>query len=53
MDLFRRDECGHWVLYPSEAGDAVEFASVGLSVPMERVYEDARVGTAEVPRPMA
>ena len=53
VDLFRRNEGGHWVLYPSEAGDAVEFAGVGLSVPMERLYEDARVGTAEVPRPMA
>ena len=53
VDLFRRDEGGHWVLYPSEAGDAVEFASVGLSLPMERVYEDARVGTADVPGPTA
>ena len=53
IDLFRRDEGGHWELYPSEAGDAVEFASVGLSVPMERLYEDARVGAVEVPGPTA
>lgn len=44
IDLFRRDEGGHWVLYPSEAGDAVEFACVGLSVPMGLIYEDVSVG---------
>ena len=29
IDLFRRGDGGHWVLYPSEAGDPVEFASAG------------------------
>ena len=41
IDLFRRDEGGHWVLYPFEAGHTVEFASVGLSVPLTQLYEDA------------
>jgi Uma2 family endonuclease len=45
VDLFRRDDTGHWVLYPSERGEMVEFASVGLSVPVEQLYED--VSTAE------
>ena len=43
VDLFRRDENGHWVLHPYEAGHTVEFASVGLSVPVERLYEDVSV----------
>ena len=49
IDLFRRDETGHWVLYPSEGGDAVEFASVGLSVPVDRVYEDVNMEEKESP----
>jgi len=44
-DLFRRDDTGHWVLYPSERGEMVEFAYGGLSVPLEQLYED--VNTAE------
>lgn len=40
VDLFRRDNTGHWVLYPSESGEMVEFASVGFSVPVEQLYED-------------
>ena len=48
-DLFRRDETGHWVLYPSEGGDTVEFASVGLSVPVDRVYEDVNMEEKESP----
>lgn len=49
IDLFRRDETGHWVLYPSEGGDTVEFASVGLSVPVDRVYEDVNMEEKESP----
>ena len=40
VDLFRRDDNGRWVLYPAEAGHVVEFASVGLSLPIEALYED-------------
>lgn len=29
IDLFRRGDSGHWVLYPFEVGHTVEFASVG------------------------
>lgn len=39
-DCFRRDDSGHWVLYPYEAGSTVELASMGLSLPIEALYED-------------
>ena len=42
VDVFRRNDSGHWVLYPYEAGHTVEFASVGLSVSVEQVYEDVK-----------
>lgn len=49
VDLFRRrDDDGRWVLYPAEAGEPVEFASVGLTLPMEALYEDV-----ELPPPTA
>jgi Uma2 family endonuclease len=40
VEVFRRDATGHWVLYPFGARTVVEFASVGLQVPVEAVYED-------------
>ena len=41
VDVFRRNEAGHWVLFPSEGGAAaVELASVGLSLPLAQLYED-------------
>ena len=43
IDVFRPNDSGHWVLYPYEAGDTVEFASVGLSVAVEQVYEDVNI----------
>jgi len=43
-DLFRRDEAGRWVLYPFDAAQQqVEFASVGLSLPLQALYEDVRL----------
>ena len=49
VDLFRRYDTGHWVLYPFEGGEMVEFASVGLSVPVDRVYEDVNMEEKESP----
>ncbi|HMN19836.1 MAG TPA: Uma2 family endonuclease [Ottowia sp.] len=46
VDLFRRDEQGHWVLYPYEAGQTVELASVGLALPVAAIYEDAEPARA-------
>jgi Uma2 family endonuclease len=41
VDCFRLDETtGHWVLYPFAAGETVELASIGLSVPIESLYEN-------------
>lgn len=41
VDVFRRQADGHWVLYPFGPGEAVELASVALTMPIEAVYEDA------------
>lgn len=40
VDLFRRNDSGHWVLYPTEKQGQVEFASIGLSVSMNDIFED-------------
>lgn len=40
VDLFRRHVDGHWALYPAEAGQTVTLDSVGLSLPIEALYED-------------
>lgn len=43
VDLFRwDDERERWVLHPYEGGDAVELASVGLTLPIEALYEGVR-----------
>jgi Uma2 family endonuclease len=41
IDLYRRSEAGLWVLHPSRLGDPVELASVGVTIPVETIYEDA------------
>jgi len=40
VDLFSRDETGHWVLYPADKGGSVEFASIGLTVSLADIFED-------------
>ena len=47
VDLFRRDEGGRWALYPSEAGQVVELASVGLALPIEALYEEVELVSAQ------
>jgi Uma2 family endonuclease len=44
VEVFRKDDTGHWVLYPFADNDEVEFASVGLTLPMASVYEDTEPG---------
>lgn len=44
VDLFRRDRSGAWVLYPYQADARVQFASIGLELPLEKVYEDLDLG---------
>ncbi|MDP1526686.1 MAG: Uma2 family endonuclease [Rhodocyclaceae bacterium] len=46
VDVFRRDTSGHWVLYPYGPGEAVELASVDLTLSLAQVYEDASPVTA-------
>jgi Uma2 family endonuclease len=41
VDVFRKGATGHWVLYPFGPGEEVEFASVGLKLPINTLYEDA------------
>jgi Uma2 family endonuclease len=41
VDVFRRDPTGHWVLYPYGPEGSVELASVGLTLPVATIYEDA------------
>ena len=46
LDLFRREgDSKRWVLHPIEAGGHVEWASVGLKVPLEALYEDVPMTT--------
>ncbi|MFT7721722.1 MAG: Uma2 family endonuclease [Roseateles sp.] len=39
-DVYRLGADGLWVLHPFEAGQAVTFASLGLTVPAETLFED-------------
>ena len=42
VDVFRRREDGHFVLYPFGAGERVELASMEYAVAIEDLYEDVR-----------
>ena len=42
VDVFRRGEDGHFVLYPFDAGERVELFSIDYAVPIEELYEDVR-----------
>ena len=52
LELFRREgDSKRWVLHPIEAGGHVEWASVGLQVPLEALYEDVPITTGPQPHP--
>ncbi|MDF5710386.1 MAG: Uma2 family endonuclease [Nostoc sp. S4] len=40
VECFRRNEEGHWVLYPYEKGDEVHLASVDFRCAIAAIYED-------------
>lgn len=40
IDLFRKASDGLWVLHPLVAGDVLTLQSVGLSLPVDDVFED-------------
>ena len=53
LDLFRRDgDSKRWVLHPIEAGGHVEWASVGLQLPLEALYEDVPLTTVPQTHPV-
>lgn len=44
VDVFRREaEQDRWALYPYEGADTVEWASVGMQLAMDAVYEDVQL----------
>lgn len=40
IEVFRKDDSAHWMLYPFGDNDEVEFASAGLRIPIAAIYED-------------
>ncbi|PHJ63268.1 hypothetical protein VF14_31440 [Nostoc linckia z18] len=40
VECFRRNEQGHWVLYPYEKGEEVHLASVDFRCAIAEIYED-------------
>lgn len=50
VDLFRKNDSGHWVLYPYQKEGIVEFTSIDLKAPFEAIFEDVeRAQTASHP----
>ncbi len=43
MECFRRNDEGHWVLYPYGKGEEVHLASVDFRFPIAAIYEDVSV----------
>ena len=39
VEVFRRDETGHWVLYPFALDEKLELASVDFRCPVAEVFE--------------
>jgi len=40
VDLFRRSQAGEWTFIPYVEGDDIELTSVGLTIPVNLIYED-------------
>jgi Uma2 family endonuclease len=40
VEVFRRNSDGTWAFIPYGSGETIEFASLGIMVPMEAIYED-------------
>lgn len=43
VNVFRRGEDGHWVLWPYADGETVELPSIGLHVPVTEIYVGTEV----------
>lgn len=55
VDLYRRGGDGLWVLHPLQAGDTMVLSSLGLSVPVDRIFDDLEGDglEGEAPAPVA
>ncbi len=40
IDIYHKNAAGDWLILSYRAGDRVEFKSIGLSVPIEQLYEE-------------
>ena len=40
VEVFRRNSDGSWAFIPYRLGETIELASLGITVPMEAIYED-------------
>lgn len=40
IDLYRKNDHGNWEIFNYQSGDNIELQSIGLSFPIESVYED-------------
>jgi len=40
IDLYRKNDRGNWEIFNYQSGDNIELQSIGLSFPIESVYED-------------
>ena len=49
VDLFRRNDDGHWVLYPAGEADAIELTSLGQTLSVASIYEDVLPAAEEPP----
>ena len=52
VEVFRRDECGHWVLWAYEGEAMAEFASLDFRAPLADVFEDVPT-LNDQPNPLA
>ncbi|MEM9091616.1 MAG: Uma2 family endonuclease [Cyanobacteria bacterium P01_F01_bin.53] len=46
VECFRRGEGRMWLYFPYKAGEQVEIASMGIELPIERLYRNVRLDSA-------
>ena len=47
-DCFRKDDLGHWVLYPVVGGEIFEIPELQFAIRLEDLYENVNLGKAVV-----
>ncbi|MGB3669367.1 MAG: Uma2 family endonuclease [Phormidesmis sp.] len=48
VECFRRGEGRMWLYFPYREGETVEIASMGVELPIERLYRNVRLDTVEL-----